>query len=106
MCRKLRQHANLVQETPEIEAIQPEEDELPLFNISVVKPSCPGGAFNVEVMIDRKPVVMELDTGASVSLVSEKTWKATFPGVQLKPSQVRLSTYSVSYTHLTLPTKA
>ena len=37
---------------------------------------------------------MELDTGASYSLMAEATFKETWPGRQLSPTQVRLHTYS------------
>lgn len=36
---------------------------------------------------------MELDTGATVSLVSEQTWLSLFPGSSLKPSRNQLRTY-------------
>ena len=48
----------------------------------------------LDLVVNGKPLVMELDTGASVSLVSEKTWKRIFLGCPLEPSEVHLSTYS------------
>ena len=37
---------------------------------------------------------MELDTGASVTVVSEKTWHELFPNRPVNQSQVRLKTYT------------
>ena len=48
----------------------------------------------LDLVVNRKPLVMKIDTGASVSLVSEKTWKRIFQGCPLEPSKVHLSTYS------------
>ncbi len=55
-------------------------DELPLFNIQVVKPHQGQSGILVDLKIEGEPVVMELDTGASVSIMAESTWKKTFPG--------------------------
>ena len=43
---------------------------------------------------DEKPLVMALDTGASVSLVLERTLRKLFPRVPLEHSEIQLSTYS------------
>ena len=48
----------------------------------------------VELTIDEKPVVMEVDTGAAVSVVSEDVFKRTFPGAELRPSKLVLRTYT------------
>ena len=37
---------------------------------------------------------MELDTGASVSLVSERVWREKLKAMQLEPPSLRLSTYT------------
>ena len=37
---------------------------------------------------------MELDTGASVSIVSEEAWKKRFAWVPLEKSQIKLRTYT------------
>ena len=41
-----------------------------------------------------KPLCMEVDTGAAVSLVLEKTYRSLFPERCLQPSKAYLSTYS------------
>ena len=48
----------------------------------------------VDMMLDEKPIKMEIDTGACMSLISEVTFKQLFPGRTLKPSSARLSAYS------------
>ena len=48
----------------------------------------------VAVRINDKPLTMELDTGADVSIVSEKTYRALLPGTELHPLSVPLRTYT------------
>ena len=49
--------------------------------------------FTVQVKLDGVQVDMEVDTGASVSLMSESTFKRIWPQRSLEPSQVHLRTY-------------
>ena len=53
-----------------------------------------GKPLEVDLMLDGKPLRMEVDTGAAVSLVSEKTYQSLFPERCLQPSKVCLRTYS------------
>ena len=71
-----------------------EEDELPLMNIRLVKPIPCKAGLTMDVAIDGQPLVMELDTGASVSIVSEVTWMKVLKGCSLRPSPIRLKTYT------------
>ena len=48
----------------------------------------------VDLTIGKKPLRMEVDTGAAVSLVSETTFRSLFPRAALQPSQAKLQTYS------------
>ena len=48
----------------------------------------------MDVRIDRKALSMELDTGAALSIISEKTWKDTLPDQSLDNSRVNLKTYT------------
>ena len=51
----------------------------------------------VEVTINQKPLTMELDTGASYSLISEHTYQSIWPekdGPVLQESSVKLHTYT------------
>ena len=46
-----------------------------------------------EVRVNDKPLWMELDTGAAVSIVSEYQLKVLHPSISLQPSEVLLQTY-------------
>ena len=48
----------------------------------------------VPICVDGVSLCMELDTGASVSIVSETQYKQWWPGRSLDPSQIQLQTYS------------
>ena len=67
------------------------QNEYPLYCLSEAERSKP---INVEVVVDGKPLTMELDTGAAVSLVSESTYQEYWPDRQLQECKTRLSTYS------------
>lgn len=63
----------------------------PLYTISDHS-SC--SAYQVELKVNNKPIIMEIDTGAGVSLVSESMLKALLPKLQVKRSTVQLKTYT------------
>ena len=67
------------------------QNEYPLYCLSDAGRSKP---INVEVVVDGKPLTMELDTGAAVSLVSESTYQQYWPDRQLQECKTRLITYS------------
>ena len=48
----------------------------------------------VQVEINNKCVTVELDTGAAITIMSEKSYHSLFPGLQLDNSSVRLKSYS------------
>ena len=48
----------------------------------------------VTVVVDNQPVPMEIDTGASLSLVSFATYKRLWPSRKLQESRVKVRTYS------------
>ena len=48
----------------------------------------------VELDLNDKHVTMEVDTGAAVSLISERTYEKLFPGEEPKPSAIVLKTYT------------
>ena len=50
--------------------------------------------FEVTVMVNSKPLWMEIDTGATSSLVAESTFKELWPDKELNASKVRLCSYS------------
>ena len=48
----------------------------------------------VDVLVNGKQLTMDLDTGASVSIISEAKGKELFPGTAIKKSRVTLKTYT------------
>ena len=49
---------------------------------------------NLQVQINDKRLTMEVDTGAALPIISEKTRKAVFPDKKLRPSKLILKTYT------------
>ena len=49
---------------------------------------------SVSLFIDAKPLVMELDTGAAVSIISEEQLRKRLPNKQVRPSTIVLRTYT------------
>ena len=66
------------------------EHEYPLFTL-LTSHTPP---LTISIKINEKQVLMELDTGAAVSLVSEDTQKQHWPEQQLQELTARLKTYS------------
>ena len=54
----------------------------------------------VAVKLDTQDVCMNLDTGASVSIMSETKNKQLCPGRSLSPSQIKLQTYSITAANI------
>ena len=48
----------------------------------------------VELLVEGKPLSMEVDTGAAVSLMSEYIWRELFPRVKLQPCNEKFTTYT------------
>ena len=48
----------------------------------------------MDLTSEGKPLRMEADTGAAVSLVSDKTYRSLFPKAKLQPLTTKLRTYS------------
>jgi len=44
--------------------------------------------------INGTPMTMTLDTGASVSVITQKSYKAKFPNLKLHKSEILLKTYT------------
>lgn len=65
-------------------------DEHELFHIHQEKPE---PSIMVPVKVNGEKFSMDLDTGASVSIMSEETWRRRFPNVALQESQIKLKTY-------------
>ena len=50
--------------------------------------------FHVDVLVNNQPLKMELDTGAAVSIIAESQLKRILPRIKLKPSKIKLETYT------------
>ena len=48
----------------------------------------------VPVKVNGENISMELDTGASVSIMTEEAWRRRFPKVPLEESQIKFKTYT------------
>ena len=66
-------------------------EEYPLHQLTENSNSKP---IELEVEVQGKTISMELDTGAAVSLISEKTYQKFFSDVSLQKSMVKLKSYS------------
>ena len=51
-------------------------------------------AYMVKVEINGEMLMMEIDTGAAVSIISEDTYRKKFPKLRLAESALRLATYT------------
>ena len=67
-------------------------DNFKLFHIHQKKPE---PSIMVLVKLNGVSFSMELDTGASVSIMSEEAWRRRFPKVPLEASQIKLKTYTI-----------
>lgn len=85
MCRGgARDSANVVVEDSD-------RDEVVLYNVY----SCDGrsGHYEISLKVAQKNVRMQIDTGASVSIVPEALYKKYWPSLPLEPSPLKLKTY-------------
>ena len=57
-------------------------------------PKTSGNPYKVTLTIEGKAVQMEIDPGASLSLVSEHTYQELWPKAPLRKTTVRLKTYT------------
>ena len=83
----IRRNIHCVQDDMDTEPTK----EYTLFNLTTNKRSHP---FQVTVHIDGQDLAMEIDTSASLSLISEDTQKSLWLNKQLQPSTVNLTTSS------------
>ena len=79
-------------ESPEEESLPERETLDGMFAVKTVRETEDVIKVNMEVNGTTMP--MELDTGASVTIISEGTFRKMLPKLQLQPSTVRLKTYT------------
>ena len=90
-CR-MRQKTSVGKKPQPVRVVQQEEvDEYPLFHMKSAGRSQP---LTVTVTVEDRPVPMEVDTGAALSLVSEATFNALWPDRCPETANVRLCSYS------------
>ena len=78
------------QSTSQVKMVQETEEEPYDFDYMFALRSPAHKPITVTVTVDGKPLTMEVDTGAGVSLISEETFKTLLPGHTLQPSRIRL----------------
>ena len=86
-----RQGAHLVQEEKQAtEATDSEAEDFPLFKF--IEP--PSNPIEIQVKVGGQDLIMEVDTGAAVSIISKRTCKEVLPHLKLRPLKVTLKTYT------------
>ena len=75
-----------------VKTVEVEELCMSIDHVEVTKKS--SQPFEVDLLLEGKPLRMEVDTGACVSLVSKQTFQSLFPAQTLRPLKAQLRTYS------------
>ena len=88
---------NHTEQTKWIASADNQEEE----SLFVVMGRSSSGPYQVELQVNGKPLTMEVDTGAGVSIAAESVLAPMFPAMQLEESNVLLKTY----TGQTIPVK-
>ena len=86
------QRTHQVEVSGECEEEEVETDIADIVRVHAVSPSVPR-SYKVSLEISKIPITMELDTGASVSLVSKATWADKLNRPQLQPCSLSLQSY-------------
>ena len=89
MCRSQRPKHKKVHKVEDVHE-STEEDEYELWAIKSSKKSKP---FSTKLEVEGKSLKMEVDTGASLTLVSEQTFQSHWPDATLVESRITLSSY-------------
>lgn len=71
--------------------VEAEDDELPMFTLASEACKQP---FKTHFKVDGQDIEMEIDTGAAVSIISEKMYLTQFPERPLDVASVKLKTYT------------
>ena len=89
-CKGKKQKVNKVEHT-ESTAVDASQDP---FSLSLYNLSSDKKGIEIPVELNGTKLLMELDTGAGVSIISNETYKNYLSDVPLKPSETRLHTYT------------
>ena len=77
-----------------VETQAPKQDDIDETALICQVGSQTSPSYEVVVNLNRKPVTMEIDTGAAVSIMSNKTKKALFPSEVLDKPTLNLRTFT------------
>ena len=81
-------------ELPESPQFDPLSDSVDPFSVAIYTLSAGGECIEIPVELNGNSLLMELDTGAGVSLISQETYNKYFKGTPLQPSVTRLHAYT------------
>ena len=84
-----------VKESPEEES----DDDFALYSMNSTSKPCP---YLVNIEVDEKPLQMEIDTGASLMLMSEHTFRENWPTLNLSHTGIKLHSYSGDTVYVTV----
>ena len=73
----------------------PPDDSVDPFSLSLCNLSSGQHGIEIPVEVNGTSLLMELDTGAGVSVISQETYKKNFSGTPLMLSNTRLRAYTV-----------
>ena len=94
-CRSKLQKVDKL-ELPESSRFDPPSDSVDSLMVAIYNLSAEGKCIEIPVELNENSLLMELDTGAGVSLISQVTYNKHFKGTELQPSATRLHTYTGS----------
>ena len=79
---------------PSVQYLNKQEEQDDEFQTFKIGQTAPEPSIIIPLEINGVPVPMELDTGASLTVISETLWKEKFPTSTPEPSNIRLKTYT------------
>lgn len=98
VCRKKGaskpERGNVSKNSNPVRYLEDEQGVAGNFSIFKVEDETAEPAILIHIKMNGSKIPMELDTGATLSVMSEETWKEACPTTTLRQSSARLSTYS------------
>ena len=77
-----------------------DSEDLAVKRIFAVGSKAASDPIKVQLTINDHPLVMELDTGAAVSIISQSQQEKELPDIKLSPCNIRLKTYTGERMHV------